>query len=72
MVIVAILVVSWELKIRANINLYGSIIWYDIVFPEVARALVKKGSDILFFPSQIRYEGGKALAYVCTSESSLK
>ena len=32
---------------------------YDIVFPEVARALVKKGADILFFPSKIRYEGIK-------------
>ena len=32
-------------------------ICYDIVFPEVARALVKKGADILFFPSKIRYEG---------------
>jgi predicted amidohydrolase len=39
--------------------LYGSIICYDIVFPDVARALVKKGSDILFFPSKIRYEGIK-------------
>jgi predicted amidohydrolase len=32
---------------------------YNIVLPEVARALVKKGADILFFPSRIRYEGIK-------------
>jgi predicted amidohydrolase len=36
---------------------FGIGICYDIVFPEVARALVKKGADILFFPSKIRYEG---------------
>jgi omega-amidase len=50
---------------------FGIGICYDIVFPEVARALVKKGADILFFPSKIRYEG-KALAYVCASESPRK
>ncbi|HEY7570406.1 MAG TPA: carbon-nitrogen hydrolase family protein [Nitrososphaeraceae archaeon] len=38
---------------------FGIGICYDIVFPEVARALVKKGADILFFPSRIRYEGIK-------------
>ncbi|HET7391750.1 MAG TPA: carbon-nitrogen hydrolase family protein [Nitrososphaeraceae archaeon] len=38
---------------------FGIGICYDIVFPEVARALVKKGADILFFPSKIRYEGVK-------------
>ena len=38
---------------------FGVGICYDIVFPEVARALVKKGADILFFPSKIRYEGIK-------------
>ena len=38
---------------------FGIGICYDIVFPEVARALVKKGADILFFPSKIRYEGMK-------------
>jgi omega-amidase len=38
---------------------FGIGICYDIVFPEVARALVKKGADILFFPSKIRYEGIK-------------
>ena len=38
---------------------FGIGICYDIVFPEVARALVKKGADILFFPSKIRYGGIK-------------
>ena len=38
---------------------FGIGICYDIVFPEVARALAKKGADILFFPSKIRYEGIK-------------
>ena len=38
---------------------FGIGICYDIVFPEVARALLKKGADILFFPSKIRYEGIK-------------
>ena len=38
---------------------FGIGICYDIVFPEIARALVKKGADILFFPSRIRYEGIK-------------
>jgi omega-amidase len=38
---------------------FGIGICYDIVFPEVARALVKKGADILFFPSKISYEGIK-------------
>ncbi|MFL6381980.1 MAG: carbon-nitrogen hydrolase family protein, partial [Nitrososphaeraceae archaeon] len=38
---------------------FGIGICYDIVFPEVARASVKKGADILFFPSKIRYEGIK-------------
>jgi omega-amidase len=38
---------------------FGIGICYDIVFPEVARALVKKGANILFFPSKIRYEGIK-------------
>src|SRR5919199_1941400 len=38
---------------------FGVGICYDIVFPEVARALVKKGADILFFPSKIRYDGIK-------------
>lgn len=38
---------------------FGIGICYDIVFPEVARALIKKGVDILFFPSKIRSEGIK-------------
>mgnify|MGYP003289759148 CR=1 FL=1 len=38
---------------------FGIGICYDIVFPEVARALLKKGADILFFPSKIRNEGIK-------------
>ena len=38
---------------------FGIGICYDIVFLEVARALLKKGADILFFPSKIRYEGIK-------------
>ncbi len=38
---------------------FGIGVCYDIVFPEVARALVKKGADILFFPSKIRYGGIK-------------
>jgi omega-amidase len=38
---------------------FGIGICYDIVFPEVSRALVKKGADILFFPSKIRHEGIK-------------
>ena len=38
---------------------FGIGICYDIVFPEVARALVRKGADMLFFPSRIRYEGIK-------------
>lgn len=36
---------------------FGIGICYDIVFPEISRALVKKGADILFFPSKIRHEG---------------
>ncbi|MGB6592754.1 MAG: carbon-nitrogen hydrolase family protein [Candidatus Nitrosopolaris sp.] len=38
---------------------FGIGICYDIVFPEISRALVKKGADILFFPSKIRHEGIK-------------
>jgi omega-amidase len=47
-----------ELFETRNIK-FGIGICYDIVFPEIARALVKKGADILFFPSKIRYEGIK-------------
>jgi omega-amidase len=38
---------------------FGIGICYDIVFPEVARAMLKKCADILFFPSKIRHEGIK-------------
>ncbi len=38
---------------------FGIGVCYDIVFPEIARALTKKGADILFFPSKIRNEGTK-------------
>ena len=38
---------------------FGIGICYDIVFPEVARSLARKGADILFFPSRIRNEGIK-------------
>lgn len=47
-----------ELFETRNIK-FGIGICYDIVFPEVARASVRKGADILFFPSKIRYEGIK-------------
>ncbi len=40
--------------IRAGIG-----ICYDIVFPDISRALVKKGAEIIFFPSKIRHEGIK-------------
>ena len=36
---------------------FGIGICYAIVFPEISRALVRKGADILFFPSKIRYDG---------------
>jgi omega-amidase len=38
---------------------FGIGICYDVVFPEISRALVRRGADILFFPSKIRYEGIK-------------
>jgi len=38
---------------------FGIGVCYDIVFPEVARALINKGADVLFFPSKIRNEGIK-------------
>jgi omega-amidase len=47
-----------ELFESANFK-FGIGICYDIVFPEVARALLKNGADILFFPSKIRNEGIK-------------
>jgi omega-amidase len=36
---------------------FGIGICYDIVFPEVSRALARKGADLLFFPSKVRNEG---------------
>ena len=49
-----------KVEIFESVNFkFGIGICYDIVFPEVARALAKKGADILFFPSKIRYEGIK-------------
>src|SRR5919202_6247950 len=39
-----------ELFETRNIK-FGIGICYDIVFPELARAFVRKGADILFFPS---------------------
>ena len=36
---------------------FGIAICHDVVFPEVSRALARKGADILFFPSRIRNEG---------------
>jgi omega-amidase len=47
-----------ELFKSANFK-FGIGICYDIVFPEIARALLKKGADVLFFPSKIRHEGIK-------------
>ena len=36
---------------------FGIAICYDVVFPEVSRALVLKGAEILFFPSKINKKG---------------
>ena len=36
---------------------FGIAICHDVVFPEVSRALARKGADMLFFPSRIRNEG---------------
>ena len=47
-----------ELFESANFR-FGIGICYDIVFPDVARALLKNGADLLFFPSKIRNEGIK-------------
>jgi omega-amidase len=38
---------------------FGILICYDIVFPEVARAYVKKGAEVLFIPSKIANTGIK-------------
>lgn len=36
---------------------FGVGICYDVVFPEVSRALVRKGAEIVFFPSKISKKG---------------
>jgi predicted amidohydrolase len=36
---------------------FGVAICHDVVFPEVSRALARKGAEMLFFPSRIRKEG---------------
>ena len=36
---------------------FGIAVCHDVVFPEVSRALARKGADMLFFPSRIRNEG---------------
>ena len=36
---------------------FGISICHDIVFPEVSRAITRKGADLIFYPSRIR-EGG--------------
>ena len=36
---------------------FGIGICYDVVFPEVSRALMRKGAEILFFPSKINKKG---------------
>lgn len=49
-----------KLQVFESSNIkFGIGICYDIVFPEISRALVMKGADILFFPSKIRHEGIK-------------
>ena len=36
---------------------FGIGICYDVVFPEVSRSLLRKGAEILFFPSKINKKG---------------
>jgi predicted amidohydrolase len=49
-----------KLQVFESSNIkFGIGICYDIVFPDISRALVKKGADIIFFPSKIRHEGIK-------------
>jgi omega-amidase len=36
---------------------FGIAICYEVVFPEVSRALLRKGAEILFFPSKINKKG---------------
>ena len=44
---------------------FGVLICYDMVFPEVAKTLTKKGADILFSPSRIVKKRHNSMAYVC-------
>jgi len=49
-----------KLQVFESSNIkFGIGICYDIVFPDISRALVKKGAEIIFFPSKIRHEGIK-------------
>lgn len=36
---------------------FGIAICHDIVFPEVSRAITRKGADLIFYPSRIREDG---------------
>ena len=36
---------------------FGIAICHDIVFPEVSRAITRKGADLIFYPSRINKEG---------------
>jgi len=36
---------------------FGIAVCHDVVFPEVSRALARKGAEMFFFPSRIRNEG---------------
>jgi predicted amidohydrolase len=38
---------------------FGIAICYDLVFPEISRALVTKGAELIFYPSKIRVKGIK-------------
>jgi len=36
---------------------FGIAICHDVVFPEVSRAITRRGADLIFFPSRIREDG---------------
>jgi len=36
---------------------FGIAICHDVVFPEVSRAITRRGADLVFFPSRIREDG---------------
>lgn len=36
---------------------FGIAVCHDVVFPEVSRAITRKGADLIFFPSRIREDG---------------